>query len=66
MIDLYVTSSIYDTESEAIEIDDYYLTRITEEAFDIHILFRKPDKITEIITEPDKLGIRFKKTEKYP
>ena len=66
VIDLYVKSSIYDPDSEAIRIDDYYLTRINEKALDIQVMFKMPQKITEIFTEPDILGIKFKQTADFP
>ena len=55
MIDLNVISFVDHSDEEATKIEEYYLTRITEKACSIQVFFRHPEKISEIITDLDKL-----------
>ena len=62
-VELYVISTFLDEKSDATEIIDYRLTRFTERAFDIQVIFKQPSQISQLITEPDRLGIRFKQND---
>ena len=65
IIEIFVISPIYDDDSAATKINDYHLTRFTDLAFDIQIMFNEPSQISAIITEPDKLIVRLKKNSKF-
>ena len=59
MINITVESSFYDSDSEQLKITDFYATRLTRYAIDIHIDFKQPESISVSQLEPDQLKLNF-------
>ena len=64
-IEIFVNSPISVDDVEGAKINDYHLTRFTDMAIDIQVIFDEPSKISSIITEPDRLVVRLKRSSKF-
>ena len=64
-IEIFINSSVEEEDGEGMRINDYHLTRFTEMAIDIQIMFNDPSKISSIITEPDRLIVRLQRSSKF-
>ena len=60
VVELWIESDFYAQDSKEIQIANFTLTRITENAMDIQLDFKYPSKITQSVNEPDKLYVHFK------
>ena len=59
VLSISVDSAFHDGDSPAIEIEDYWLTRLSKTTFDVQIDFKEPDQISRSKTEPDVLHVMF-------
>lgn len=63
ILDFKIQSSFFDSESDELGIDQLELITFTETEFEIQITFKNTNYISQSMTEPDIVEVRFKKSD---